>query len=164
MTIEHQFPEFDIATLPPIPSTWIDLSWRNDVCPSWAIGKLRIWVDFADPKERDFEHGCRFRITDEEVSEIIFESNDWSEVLNFVFLSNLELPEIPEDEDEEGLTKVYDEFLAITSLPAMSADELSFEVNVPKIINWLGRFIKAWEQMEEDEENWIKYASQKAGI
>ena len=84
MHIKHQFPEFDIATLPTIPSTWVDVSWRNDVCPSWVIGHLRVWVDFADHKEREFEDGNRFRVTDEDVYEIIFESNDWQAILQFV--------------------------------------------------------------------------------
>lgn len=84
MSFQHQFPEFDAATLPTIPSTWTDLSWRNDVCPSWAIGKVRVWVDFANPEEREFEDVNRFRVTDEDVAEILFESNDWQAILQFV--------------------------------------------------------------------------------
>ena len=27
-----EFPDYDLATLPPIPSGWVDSSWHNDIC------------------------------------------------------------------------------------------------------------------------------------
>jgi hypothetical protein len=74
------------------------------------------------------------------------------------------LPAIEPDQDEPALVGVYDLFLAITGLPAMSADELIFEPLPPTVRQWLTRFIEAWEEMREDERDWIKYAEQKAGI
>lgn len=76
----------------------------------------------------------------------------------------MKLPVIEPDQDEEALTRVYTDFLAVTGLPAYSADDLIFEDITPDQRDWLERFIEAWEQMREDEKEWMKYAEQKAGI
>lgn len=55
MTYREQFPDFDPATMPAIPATWADRSWRNDNCPSFQSGEWTIWVDYAEPAQR--EHG-----------------------------------------------------------------------------------------------------------
>jgi hypothetical protein len=84
MSYKTEFPDFHPDNLPAIPSNWVDQSWHNDVCPSWSVGSFRVWVDFALPQDRDFEEIERFRVTDEEISEILFASDDWQSVLDFV--------------------------------------------------------------------------------
>lgn len=60
-TFQTEFPDFDPATLPAIPSHWVDSSWRNDACPSFEAGEgLRVWVDYADPANREFPESPRF--------------------------------------------------------------------------------------------------------
>lgn len=156
MTYKTEFPDFEP---PAIPADWIDQSWHNDVCPSWSVGAYRVWVDYADPSQREATDCARFRVTDDDVFEILFSSNAWGEILSFVAL-----PAIEPDQDEEALTRLYTVFLTVTGLPEMSAEDLIFENLKPDQRAWLTRFIEAWEQMREDEKDWMKYAEQKAGI
>ena len=156
MTYKTEFPDFEP---PAIPVNWIDQSWHNDVCPSWSVGAFRVWIDYADPNQREYPDVPRFRVTDDEVAEILFSSDAWGDILSFVAL-----PAIEPDQDEEGLTRLYTDFLAVTGLPAYSADDLIFETVPPAARQWLTRFIEAWEQMREDEREWMKYAEQKAGL
>ena len=51
-----------------IPKDWEDLSYHNDVCPSFGYKGFQIFVNHKDPKQRDgYETGCdigqRFYIT-----------------------------------------------------------------------------------------------------
>lgn len=153
--INEAFPDFDLSTLPPIPSDWRDVSWHHDEAPSWQIDGLLIYVGDVSP---------RFHVTDADTNDVYLSTDAWPDVLNLVHLVTVALPDIPPDQDEEGLTRVYDQFLAVTGLPAMSADELLFEEIPATARRWLTRFIEAWEQMLEDEKDWMKYAEQKAGI
>ena len=89
MSYTSQFPEFDPSTLPTIPSDWEDMSWRNDVCPSWQCGAVRVWIDFADPQLREWGDCERFRITDAEVNDLLFATDDWKAALDFVTSYNL---------------------------------------------------------------------------
>lgn len=73
-------------------------------------------------------------------------------------------PEILNDQNEDQLLDVYDRFLASTGLLAVSADELLFHAITPEQRDWIGRFIEAWEIMREDEDDWMQYAKQKAGV
>jgi hypothetical protein len=34
MSYRQEFPNFDPATMPEIPTGWEDISWHNDACPS----------------------------------------------------------------------------------------------------------------------------------
>lgn len=36
-----------------IPVNWRDESWGNDVCPSFVVSGLKVWVDFEDPEDRE---------------------------------------------------------------------------------------------------------------
>lgn len=50
------FPTFPDADWPaPLPDGFVDVSWRNDCCPSlWSDSKrLVIWVDYADPAKSE---------------------------------------------------------------------------------------------------------------
>ena len=159
--ISEAFPDYDPATLPHIPSSWRDVSWQHDACPSWLVNDLHVFIDYADPASREIA-GPRFHVLSE--GDALLSTDAWPEVLNFARLSGLALPAIEPDQDETALVGIYDLFLALTGLPAMSADELIFEPLPPTVRQWLTRFIEAWEEMRADERDWIKYAEQKAGI
>jgi hypothetical protein len=161
--INYAFPEYDVTTLPPIPSDWRDVSYKNDACPSWLVDGLQVFIDFADPDAREVA-GPRYHVIDAETNGVYLTTDAWPDVLNLVHLVSVALPAIEPDQDEDALTRVYDQFLAVTGLPALSADELLFEPLPSTVRQWLTRFIEAWEQMLEDERDWMKYAKQKAGI
>jgi hypothetical protein len=89
MAYQIEFPDFDPATLPAIPTGWIDQSWHNDLCPCFNTNKgLVVFIDFADLSQREWDDGKRFTVhTDPEVTngnDVLFESDDWAEVLAFV--------------------------------------------------------------------------------
>jgi hypothetical protein len=59
-----EFPDFDPATMPAIPATWVDTSWRNDSCPGFrTMTGLTVFVDFADNALREWPEGQRFSIS-----------------------------------------------------------------------------------------------------
>jgi hypothetical protein len=82
--INDAFPEFDMATLPFIPKDWMDISWRNDVCPSWQSNGYQIFVNFENPDDREYSGGFRFSVFDMTTSEFYLSTDDWNEVLTFV--------------------------------------------------------------------------------
>ena len=69
-----------------IPEEWVSLSYHNDVCPSFGINGLQIFVcDDATRDAEGFEN--KYSITNEEAygtGDAILYTNDWSEVLSFV--------------------------------------------------------------------------------
>jgi hypothetical protein len=86
MSIATEFPGYDLATLPAIPVHWADESWHNDTCPCWATENgLRVFVDFADPADREVSETTRFSVhTADDSMEVVHEGDDWSAVLAFV--------------------------------------------------------------------------------
>jgi hypothetical protein len=86
-TFRTEFPDFDPATLPEIPATWADRSWRNDACPSFQTPNgLAVFVDYADPAWREMPGLPRFSVQPAEAdhNEELFPSDDWAAVLAFV--------------------------------------------------------------------------------
>jgi len=81
--IRDAFPEYDTATLPPIPEHWKDISWRNDVCPSWQLNTYQIFVNFEKPEDRE-TGGERFSVCDIEFGDCLLSTDDWNEILTFV--------------------------------------------------------------------------------
>lgn len=81
--ISDAFPDFDLSTLPPIPSDWIDVSWRHDLCPSWRANECTIYVDHADLKQREYENTFRFAVLDDD-GECIISTDEWSDVLKAI--------------------------------------------------------------------------------
>jgi len=86
----EQFPDFDPATMPAIPAGWVDQSWRNDACPCFAVGAVLVWVDYADPAERE-NGGVRFTISNNpdapgaaDHNETLMDGDDWAAVLAYV--------------------------------------------------------------------------------
>jgi hypothetical protein len=59
----------------------IDISWHNDVCPSFACKAddpdepIRLWVNHPDPEQREYDRAERFLVTDAE-SELLYEGED----------------------------------------------------------------------------------------
>tara|TARA_R100001198_G_scaffold81684_1_gene54604 strand:- start:285 stop:602 length:318 start_codon:yes stop_codon:yes gene_type:complete len=69
-----------------IPEEWVSLSYHNDVCPSFGINGLQIFVcDDATRDAEGFEN--KYSIINEEeygTGDTILNTNDWSVVLSFV--------------------------------------------------------------------------------
>ena len=93
---EIDFPEFS-GTMPDIPDSWLDSSYRNDTCPNFIVMQggngdsnfqtCRVWIDCANPAERENPESKRFSITydrDGEYSDQIFASDSWSEILDYI--------------------------------------------------------------------------------
>lgn len=88
MSYREEFPNYPPADLPPIPETWRDSSWRNDSCPSWEAGCVRVFVDYLEPAQREFPDVKRFSVQGSDHTDTLFESDDWGEVLAFVERAN----------------------------------------------------------------------------
>ncbi|MCA1404675.1 hypothetical protein I6F26_10260 [Ensifer sp. IC3342] len=88
--LQNEFPDFDPATLPAIPAGFVDSSWHNDVCPSFLDEqrRLQVFIDYADPGEREFPESRRFRLhrlnEHLEYVDTIAGSDDWSEMLDTI--------------------------------------------------------------------------------
>jgi hypothetical protein len=83
----NQFPEFELDV--EIPEGWEDISWGNDVCPSWhPMAGVRVWVDYKNPERREFPDGERFHVIleDEEgqFTRNVVSTNEWPVVLYIV--------------------------------------------------------------------------------
>lgn len=91
MGYREAFPDYDAATMPDVPKTWTDISWRNDACPSFKTWNGAIvFVDYEDPNDREFPDCKRFSVhVDPDLDEsrdmaVIVETNDWLEVVRAV--------------------------------------------------------------------------------
>lgn len=89
MSIETEFPDYPKEDLPPIPETWIDVSWHNDSCPSWQIGPYIIFIDYKDPDERESgEKATRYFVMTDRSKRSdrgdILQTNNWETVLGFI--------------------------------------------------------------------------------
>lgn len=78
---------------------WIDCSWHNDSCPrfSYIVGapydedmNLDLFVDYVDPQMSDNPESRadgsfkRFNLYTEQACNVIFETDDWKEMLFFI--------------------------------------------------------------------------------
>lgn len=90
----REFPDFPETDMPAIPDGFTDCSWHNCACPCFAsdAAELEIWVDFADPANREFPDWKRFRVSRQrggiETSGPAFETDDWGDVVAFVALTS----------------------------------------------------------------------------
>jgi hypothetical protein len=79
-----EFPDFDDEP----PAAWLaehsfeDVSWHNDVCPSWLCDVFTLYVDYADPEKRDHPEAARFSLHDEERT--VLTTDEWLDVRAFV--------------------------------------------------------------------------------
>ncbi len=64
MSYRDEFPGFDPATLPAIPAGYADISWGAEACPAFLneAERLCLFVDFADPADREFPDCPRFSV------------------------------------------------------------------------------------------------------
>lgn len=67
---------------------FVDASWHNDSCPSFEGFDLKVWVEYADPEQREFGPDAeRFGISyasDGQESGSMLSTNEWNEVLGFI--------------------------------------------------------------------------------
>jgi hypothetical protein len=91
MTYKTEFPDFVLDVT--IPAGFDDHSWHNDVCPRFEKqlsdgSYLVIWVDFADPKEREYLNCHRFAVdlhdSDFTYLKTLVRSDYWENILDFV--------------------------------------------------------------------------------
>lgn len=64
----------------------VDVSWHNDICPSFTVKgfdleqrDIRLWVDYAEPTQREFDDLLRYRVIDlasDPSDGTIFETDD----------------------------------------------------------------------------------------
>tara|TARA_R100001082_G_scaffold74178_1_gene42801 strand:+ start:180 stop:470 length:291 start_codon:yes stop_codon:yes gene_type:complete len=45
-----------------MPEGWEDVSYGNDACPSWAFNGFQVFIEHANPKEREVPEWSRFWI------------------------------------------------------------------------------------------------------
>ena len=83
MGYRTEFPHYDPQTLPKIPMGWKDVSWHNDCCPSWQVGDYVVFIDFADPDDREL-FGMRFAVNTAETCENVLETDNWQEVVDCI--------------------------------------------------------------------------------
>jgi len=54
-----EFPDMPLDSLPEIPAGWEDMSWHNDVSPSFLVhtradgAYVRVWIDYPDEADRE---------------------------------------------------------------------------------------------------------------
>lgn len=84
-TYRTEFPDFDPATMPIIPA-WLDTSWHNDTCPSFQSETVRIFIDYADPQQREIAESVRYSVhaNDNAMADVLFYADDWLAILAFV--------------------------------------------------------------------------------
>lgn len=87
------FPTYPAADLPPLPHGWVDLSWRNDLCPCYAPSvdsELRLWLDFPNPADREFPEAARFSLHDGEA--VLWQGDDWADALRRAYAATISEP------------------------------------------------------------------------
>ena len=89
--LRHEFPDFDITTLPPLPEGYFDASSYIDAAPSFENEKrtLKVYVDYANYADRESGRSQRFCVScyDEEADDfedVALSTNDWDEVIRFL--------------------------------------------------------------------------------
>jgi hypothetical protein len=45
-----------------VPTDWVDIRYHNDTCPSFYYKGYQIFVDHAEPKQRECDSGFRFLV------------------------------------------------------------------------------------------------------
>jgi hypothetical protein len=72
MTYYEEFPEFPAVDMPEefMMHPWRDISWHNDACPCFERSipnserVVRVYVDYVEPENREFEGVGRFVVYD----------------------------------------------------------------------------------------------------
>ena len=89
MSYVEEFPSFPEGAIPAIPEGFEDVSWHNDVCPSFKNDalSLTIYVDYPDPNMRELESAAHFMLVgehDEGLTEILCETDHWHNILEAI--------------------------------------------------------------------------------
>jgi hypothetical protein len=91
MSYQTEFPDFVLDVT--IPDGFEDNSWHNDACPRFQKqlpdgNYLVIWVNYANPQDRDYPNLHRFSIDLHEVDftylETLRSSDNWQDILDFI--------------------------------------------------------------------------------
>ncbi len=86
---KQEFPGFEMPDMD-LPEGFKDTSWHNDACPSFTDEnrKLRLYVNYADPQDREFEELPRFLLVrfddDHSEEDEIAGGEKWEDVASFV--------------------------------------------------------------------------------
>jgi hypothetical protein len=144
MTYRQEFPEYPIHDMPTLPEGFTDASWKNDVCPHFDNGALRIavWIDYPDKAWREYPEVKRFTVhsIDAEgmAGEMLFESDVWTDVLNFI-----------QDTARDRMIMEYSDWNAAQGLDLGSADEHLWDESLTEAQRkWVCDFSERWEAME----------------
>ena len=72
------------------PDNWEDVSYHNDVCPSFEYNGYQFFVDHPDPKQRELEGAFRFAV----IISLEYAEHGWSFCAETIeeILPELEVP------------------------------------------------------------------------
>lgn len=93
-TFQNQFPTFVVCSevVQLLAAGFSDMSWRNDACPSFESPDhaRRVFVDYADPQQRDTPEQERFLVTQQdehgEYGSTLLTTDAWPEVCRLLGL------------------------------------------------------------------------------
>jgi hypothetical protein len=97
--VAHEFPLFDLSTLPPIPDGFESTAWHSETCPTWHEGSsdaspkqgdLMLAIDYPVDDDRECPGGDRFNLAmyDGQDNPIfVASSNDWAVVENAIMFA-----------------------------------------------------------------------------
>lgn len=97
------FPDFGDLDVQ-IPDGFKDISWKNDVCPSFLDEEngIRIWVDYLDSDMREIDGRPRFLVQNYDIiegesKETLLETDDFDAVRNCIseYVQSFDLPKGP---------------------------------------------------------------------
>jgi len=89
---KYEFPNFDYD-IPQLPEGFVDVSWHNDVCPSFSKDlndkqEMVVWVNYANEDKREcggLQFAFVIRAIDGEDTfnfQCELETNSWDEILD----------------------------------------------------------------------------------
>lgn len=131
--LAREFPDYPIASLPPIPAHWVDRSWHNEPCPTFQIGEADgqiVFIDFPDPAVREFPEMKRFTVHNLDqngqlgTDSMGLETDDWAEVL-------------AEVESNERLGRLRSDTLTAEDIAAFMAENDAAEKPCPDFHQFL---------------------------
>ena len=102
------FPDFDYSIIGMVPKNFVDCSSKNDTCPSFVNEDTGfvIYYNYMDPNKREVKDTKTFTLLFED--DLIIESDDYSDILNHIYIDMDN-----EEEIDEILMKNYSDALAI---------------------------------------------------
>ena len=81
---EKEFPDFGPLGVS-IPEGFTDTSWHNDACPSFTSEAFKIWVDYANPDNREIPQSTRFTLcrvdAEGEYVSTVLASDNWADIV-----------------------------------------------------------------------------------